>query len=277
MIRLVINADDLGLHPKLDEGILHAHGEGVVTSATVLATGPTAAHAIGRANAQQLPLGLHLCLTTHLAPASRPQDVRWLAPGGRFRKNWAELSLAFLSRLIPAEEVALEFRAQVARARALGATIDHLDTHQHLHVLPGMTALVEALAEELGLPMRWPTERPTSRWLAHPRSALKSTLLGSLAAAQRPRSVLRVPAIGVFESGRLNERRLLRLLAEVPQGNSELVTHPGLSPGIVKHDPHWQYQWEAELAAVLSPRVKEEIARRGIVLCSYAQLSASTL
>ena len=34
MIRLVINADDLGLHPRLDEGIFAAHTDGVVTSAT---------------------------------------------------------------------------------------------------------------------------------------------------------------------------------------------------------------------------------------------------
>ena len=85
--------------------------------------------------------------------------MRWLAPGGRFRRNWAELSAAWLGRLIPPEEVVLEFRAQVARVRELGADIDHLDTHQHLHLLPNMTSIVEVLAAELGVPVRWPQER----------------------------------------------------------------------------------------------------------------------
>lgn len=273
MIRLVINADDLGLHPRIDEGIFAAHTDGVVTSATVLATGPTAAEAIRRAGQTKLGLGLHLCLTTHLAPAAPVHSVRWLAPGGRFRRNWAELSAAWLSRLIPAEEIVMEFRAQVRRAQELGAELDHLDTHQHLHLLPGLTSIVEVLAAELGLPMRWPQERPTAHWLVHPRSAMKSALLGTLARVKQERGVKRVRAVGVFESGRLNEKRLLRLIRDLREGDNEIVTHPGLEPGKIPQDPDWSYQWEQELAAVLSPRVRVAIAERGIELVNYRQLS----
>jgi predicted glycoside hydrolase/deacetylase ChbG (UPF0249 family) len=273
VIRLVINADDLGLHPRIDEGIFTAHADGVVTSATVLATGPTAHEAVRRARKAQLPLGLHLCLTSHLEPAANRAEVRWLAPGGRFRKNWAELSAAWLSRMIPAEEVVLEFRAQVARAQQLGAKIDHLDTHQHLHLLPNMTSIVEVLAAELGVPMRWPAERPSPRWLVRPGPALKSMLLSSLARLKEVRGVKRVSAVGIYESGRLNERRLLRLISKLPAtGDFEIVTHPGLNPGHVAQDPSWTYGWEGELSAVLSPRVKHALAARKIQLVSYADL-----
>ena len=273
MIRLVINADDLGLHARIDEGIFAAHTGGVVTSATVLATGPTAAEAIRRAGQAKLGLGLHLCLTTHLTPAAPAREVRWLAPGGRFRRNWAELSAAWLARLVPAEEIVTEFRAQAARVRSLGAEIDHLDTHQHLHLLPGLTSIVEVLAAELGVPLRWPAERPTARWLVHPRAAFKSALLGTLARVKQPRGVRRVRAYGIFESGRLTETRLLRLLDQLRDGDNEIVTHPGLDPGVVPQDPSWRYQWEQELAAVLSPRVRDAIAARGIELVNYRQLS----
>lgn len=272
MIRLVINADDLGLHARIDEGIFAAHTDGVVTSATVLATGPTAAEAIRRAGQAKLALGLHLCLTTHLTPAAPARDVRWLAPGGRFRQNWAEFSAAWLARLVPAEEVVTEFRAQLQRARTLGADIDHLDTHQHLHLLPGMTSIVEVLAAEAGLPLRWPSERPTAHWLVHPRSAVKSALLGTLSRVKEPRGVKRVRALGMFESGRLDERRLLRLIGGLRDGETELCVHPGLEPGVVPQDPTWRYPWEQELAAVLSPRVREAIAARGIELCTYRDL-----
>jgi predicted glycoside hydrolase/deacetylase ChbG (UPF0249 family) len=274
VIRLVINADDLGLHRRIDDGILTAHADGVVTSATFLATGPSAHEAVQRAARQQLPLGLHLCLTTHLEPAAPRQDVRWLAPGGRFRKNWAEFSAAWLARMIPPEEVVLEFRAQAARARDLGVSIDHLDTHQHLHLLPNMTSIVEVLAAELGVPMRWPAERPTARWFVHPSAALKSAMLSSLARVKQPRGVRRVNAVGIFESGRLNERRLLRLIASLPdQGEFEIVTHPGLNPGVVPQDPSWHYGWEEELTALLSPRVKHAVAARQIELVSYRGLA----
>ncbi|MGV3621561.1 MAG: carbohydrate deacetylase [Archangium sp.] len=272
MIRLVINADDLGLNARIDEGIFAAHTDGVVTSATVLAVGPTAADAIRRANQTKLGLGLHLCLTTHLTPAAPAREVRWLAPGGRFRRNWAELSAAWLTKLIPADEIVTEFRAQVRRATDLGAQIDHLDTHQHLHLLPGLTSIIEVLAAELGLPIRWPRERPTARWLRHPGAAMKSTILGTLARVKQLRGVRRVRAHGIFESGRLNERRLLRLIDRLEPGDHEIVTHPGLEPGAVPQDPSWRYDWEGELQAVLSPRVREAIARRGIELVTYKQL-----
>jgi predicted glycoside hydrolase/deacetylase ChbG (UPF0249 family) len=272
--RLVINADDLGLHTRIDEGIFAGHTDGVLTSATVLATGPTAPEAIRRATKNRLSLGLHLCLTTHLTPAAPAREVRWLAPGGRFRRDWGELSAAWLSRLVPAEEIVTEFHAQVRRARELGADIDHLDTHQHLHLLPGMTSIVEVLAAELGVPVRWPSERPNAHWLVHPRSAVKSALLGTLSRVKQPRGIKRVKALGIFESGRLNERRLLRLIEQLGEGDHEIVTHPGLDPGAVPQDPTWRYDWEDELAAVLSPRVRDAIAQQGIELVTYRQLTA---
>ncbi|MCC6333948.1 MAG: ChbG/HpnK family deacetylase [Myxococcales bacterium] len=273
MIRLVINADDLGLHPRIDEGIFRARVEGVVTSASLLATGPTAPEAVRRANREKLALGLHLCLTTHLSPAAPARDVRWLAPGGRFRKNWVELSAAWLARLVPAEEVVLELRAQVRRARELGAQIDHLDTHQHLHLLPGMTSIVEVLAAELGVPMRWPVSRPSPRWLVYPRSALKAAVLTGLAGFKQERGVTRVRAHGVFESGRLNEKRLLRLVDGLNDGDHEIVTHPGMDPGVVPQEPGWRYGWEQELTAVTSARVRQSLRDRGVTLCTYAELT----
>ena len=273
MVRLVLNADDLGLHPRIDEGIFRAREEGVLTSTTVLATGKTARFAIERATALGLGVGVHLCLTTHLTPAAEARLVRWLAPGGRFRRDWAELSVAWLSGLIPRDEVALEFEAQLSRARAFGAQVDHLDTHQHLHLLPGVSSIVEALAAREGLAVRWPRERPQVRWLAHPASAVKATLLAGLARSPLKAAAKRVRAWGVFESGRLSVARLVRLLERLPDGDHEIVTHPGLAPGVVAEDPSWRYDWESELEALTSPAVVDVIERRKIELVRYGQLT----
>ncbi len=273
MIRLVVNADDLGLHARIDEGIFAAHTDGIVTSTTVFATGPTAAEAIRRVNQTTLGLGLHLTLTSHLIPAANPRDVRWLAPGGRFRRDWAELSAAWLSGLIPSDEVVTEFRAQARRAHELGAKLDHLDMHQHLHLLPGMTSVVEVLAAELKLPIRWPRERPALRWLLNPVAGAKSAVLGTLARVKRGRGVTRVRAHGIFEAGRLTERRLLVLLNSLRDGDHEIVTHPGLNPGELTGAAGYRRNWEQDLSAVLSPRVRDAVARLGITLTTYGQLS----
>lgn len=271
MRRLVINADDLGLHPSIDAGILRAHREGVVTSATLLATGPSAAEAVQAAREQGLPVGLHLCLTTWLTPAAPLERVPSVAPRGRFRASWVELTVAWARGALRLEEVAEELEAQLARARALGAGVDHLDAHQHLHLLPGVAAVVHALAERERLPVRWPRESARLEWLRHPGAAAKSGLL-SLLGGSMPAHLKRLPARGLFEAGRLDEATLLALLDSLPEGDWELGCHPGAGEVRVPEDPTWRYRWTDELAALTSPRVRQKLEDASITLTSYQEL-----
>jgi predicted glycoside hydrolase/deacetylase ChbG (UPF0249 family) len=272
LIRLVVNADDLGLHPRIDEGIFRAHAEGIVTSASLLVAGRTSPKAARAARDVGLPLGVHLCLTSHLTPSAATSKVRWLAPGGRFRRDWREFAAAWISGLVPAEEVSLELDAQVARAREQGVEPDHLDVHQHVHLLPGLARIVEALAESLKLPLRWPAELPRPTWVRKPTAWAKTAMLSALGAVRPTRGARRVRAVGVFDSGGLDEARLLKLLSRLGEGEYELMCHPGLAPGAVPEDPKWRYAWEAELAALCSPRVRELLRRREITLLSHRAL-----
>jgi predicted glycoside hydrolase/deacetylase ChbG (UPF0249 family) len=274
--RLIVNADDLGLHPALDGGILRAHREGIVTSATVLVTGPSAPEAVARARAQGLALGVHLALSTRLPPAAPASQVPTVAPGGRLRPGWAAFARDWLGGRVRREELERELAAQVARARALGAEVDHLDAHQHLHLLPGVRPLVEALARREGLALRWPDRLPRLGWLRAPGPAVKTTLLAVLARlAPRPApGVRRVSAGGVFEAGRLDEPALLALLAALPPGDFELGCHPGEGRPQVPEDPRWTYGWQAELEALTSPRVRARLEALGVELTTYGALCA---
>ena len=274
--RLVVNADDLGLHPSLDTGILRAHREGIVTSATVLVMGPSAPEAVARARAQGLALGVHLALSTRLAPAADPARVPTVAPGGRLRASWADFARAWLTGQVRGEELETELAAQLARARALGAPVDHLDAHQHLHLLPGVRPRVEALARREGLPVRWPDRLPRVSWWRTPGPAVKTTLLTLLArSAPRPRpGVRRVSAGGVFEAGQLTESALLALLESLPPGDFELGCHPGEGRPHVPEDPAWTYGWQSELDALTSPRVRARLQSSGVELTTYGALSA---
>ncbi|MHB8876829.1 MAG: carbohydrate deacetylase, partial [Myxococcaceae bacterium] len=201
------------------------------------------------------------------------EKVRWLAPGGRFRGSWAELAGAFGAGMVPEEEVALEFRAQLSRARGLGARVDHLDAHQHLHLLPGLAGLVLRLAREEALPVRWPSETPRLSWLAHPGAAAKSALLLALSRVGSDEGVRKVPAVGIFEAGSLDETRLAGLLEGLGPGDYELGCHPGRDPGTVAEDPSWRYGWETELSALCGERARALVERRGIVLTTYGGLA----
>lgn len=275
MIRLVVNADDLGLHPRVDEGILRAHRDGILTSATVLVTGNTAEVAVRRAQEQELALGVHLCLCTGLRPALPLGKVRSLAPTGVFRPSWAHFARAAASGQVRFDEVREELRAQVERTRVLGFEPDHLDAHQHLHLLPGIATVFTELADEVGLPMRWPRDAPSTPWLRTPGAAAKAALLGALSLViPRPRAgALR--AFGVYESGALDEATLLRVIERIPDGDHELISHPGEDPGVIPEDPPWKYAWSKELEALCSPKVRQRISERGIELTTYGRLFAS--
>lgn len=276
--RLIVNADDLGLHPSLDAGILKAHREGIVTSATLLAMGPCAAEAVGLAKAQGLAVGVHLALSTRLPCAAPSEAVRTVAPGGRLMGNWAEFAKAWMTGRVRHEELERELSAQLSRARELGAKVDHLDGHQHLHLLPGVRSVVEGIAAREGLPLRWPDALPRVSWLRAPGPALKTTVLAVLArTAPRARpGVRRVSAGGVFEAGRLDESALLAVLDSLPAGDFELGCHPGEGAPHVPEDPAWTYGWEAELAALTSPRVKAKLVERGITLANYGELQRAS-
>ncbi len=271
MIRLVVNADDLGLDPAIDRGILLAHREGIVTSASLLPTGRSAADAVRAARSDGLALGVHLCLTTCLPPAAEASRVPSLAPQGRFRRSWMELVRAWLGRKIHLDEVDLEFRAQLSRARELGANPDHLDGHQHLHLLPEIAGVVASIAREEGLPVRWPREDAHLDWAARAGPALKSAILNGLARAMAPPEQ-RIAGIGLFEAGALSEDRLCRLLLRLRAGDYELGCHPGLAVPQIDEDPDWRYGWDEELSALCSPRVKDSLRIRGIQLCRFSEL-----
>src|SRR5438105_14172244 len=148
--RLVVNADDFGLSPGVNEGILEAHAAGAVSSVSVLGDAPgwePAVAALRRAGAE-LGAGLHLNLTAG-EPVSGGQSLVH-ARTGRFH-GLAGLVARALTGRIDHHDVAAECGAQLARLRAVGVRVTHIDSHRHVHALPGVWAPVVATARANGV------------------------------------------------------------------------------------------------------------------------------
>src|SRR2546422_7936270 len=150
--RLVVNADDFGLSTGVNRGILEAHAAGVVSSVSVLVNTPGWTDALRRLRdlgpAPGLGVGLHLNLTM-----GRP--VSWggsLADArtGPVHTLRALVARAFAGRLDPGD-VAIECAAQLARLRNAGLVVTHLDSHRHVHVLPGVWGPVVETARREGI------------------------------------------------------------------------------------------------------------------------------
>jgi predicted glycoside hydrolase/deacetylase ChbG (UPF0249 family) len=267
-IRLVVNADGFGVDAAITRGTLRAHQEGIVTSTSVIGNcADPGAIRTELAHAPALGVGVHLTLTGG-APIARPSTVRsLLGRDGHFPSQVKDVFLSWAKAEPRADEIEREFDAQVARLRDTGLAVDHLDTRDHVGVLPIVGRAVEAVARRHGIAgVRTTVERPTLAWLTEIRRSLTTAALGSLAwFNRRQMGVLRhgPRTWGYFERGRLDEIRIMEILGRLGPGIHELICAPRESDDPVER---------AEFVALLSARVRAGLARRGIALCRWADL-----
>jgi len=281
-IRLVVNADDFGMSAEISRGIVRAHREGIVTSASLLGNcADLDATRTLLADAPQLGLGVHLALIGG-RPVCDAATVPSLTDGtgaGTFLARSADFVARWMRNQIDLHQVEREFDAQIERARSVGITPDHLDTHHHLGFLPAIGQTMEAAARRHGIPgIRTLFEKPTLSWVADPVRGLEAGLLTGLGWLTRRRmGMLRhgPQSWGFVESGRLDEVRILEIIGRLGPGAHELICHPAESDLDARdgggHSGH-RYHGAEELAALCSERVRGALTRRGINLCRWQDL-----
>jgi len=156
---VILNADDFGLSPAVNRGILEAFGQGVLTSTTALVNLPGFRDAVRIAREHpELAVGVHLSLLWG-PPVSPPHEVPSLvAADGCFPAGVTTLARRYLLRRLSLAEVRLEFSRQIGRFREAGLQPTHVDTHKHVHALPGvLEALIAAASttsKRCGCPSR---------------------------------------------------------------------------------------------------------------------------
>jgi predicted glycoside hydrolase/deacetylase ChbG (UPF0249 family) len=151
---MIVNADDFGLSPRVNEAIVRAFDEGLISSTTIMANMPAFAEASATARERGLldHVGAHLVLTEGepLTDTMR-QCRRFCDADGRFT-FWRQEDRAVWLSSDERRAVAGELRAQIARCRGSGLRVTHLDTHHNVHNQPGIAPLVLDAARELGVP-----------------------------------------------------------------------------------------------------------------------------
>jgi chitin disaccharide deacetylase len=238
--RLIINADDFGLTPGVNRAIAELHQAGVLTSATLMATGPAFddAVAVARAN-PTLGVGCHIVLTDGV-PVSPPEEIPTLiGPDGKtFRPSLIDFLQALLRGNISEEEITREATAQIQKLQRAGIHITHLDTHKHTHLFPAVARPLLHLAERHNIgAIRQPFEQPWSLALGHGNRTRRILVKGL---ARLKTSFERQPqirngrvqttdgTIGISATGSLYGETLREILNAMPaEGTFELVCHPG--------------------------------------------------
>lgn len=279
--RVVVNADDLGLHEAVNEGILRAHQVGIVTSASLIACGRAFEHALVQCRScPELGLGIHLTLVEE-RPVSPIEKIPSLVDRhGVMPRTYSAFARGWVSGKIRERDVHYELEAQVKRVVESGIRPSHLDSHQHVHCLPGVWKLTLNIAKKYAVPyVRISTFE--SLW-----TQAETPLIPVIRAGVNLMALLRRLADGhcvrfadhlrgFAFSGRLTTSRLLAILETLPPGLTEVVVHPGLpDKDLRSRYCGWgDFGWEAELLALTDPRVVARCRQGDFALTSFARAS----
>ena len=279
MKKLIVNADDLGLTPGVNRGVVRAFQDGIVTSASLLVTGSAFDDAVALARQNpELDVGLHLTLVEEQSILGREVLPTLVDESGRFPRTSGELLRRALLARISWDEVEREIAAQIARFQNTGLRLSHLDSHQHLHMFPPVFQIVRRLTR--GMDNVW-IRNPAGPWRKSPdvrmgrwvqRLGLNLTSVSTQALLG-----LRVPQMpdgmyGFEVGGCLTRSALEQILRKIPDGLYELICHPGEDDTETRRRySHWGYRWVEELEALTAPETRVVLKEQGIALTSFVR------
>ncbi len=281
---VIFTADDFGLSAALNGAVALAHRRGLLRCASLMAAGPHFLEAVRLA--RELPdlcLGVHLTLIQGravLPPAELPHLVD---SRGRFLHDPVKTGWRYFWEpgLLP--EINRELRAQIEAVLEAGITPWHLNSHLNLHLHPKIFPLVLDLAREYRIPaVRLAREDWRTTLALAPDGPLPKiaqgiifTLLCRRAArlARAAGLIYNDRLFGLLNDGRMTETYLLGLVPRLMPGVTEIYCHPGLYADAELQ--YWApaYRRQAELAALLSPRLRDALAAAGIELSDFRALS----
>ena len=269
--RLVVNADDFGRSAEINQAIIRAHREGILTTASLMVNEPGGEEAVALARANPgLGVGLHLTLLCGHSALGRAAIPGLVNSRGEFTNNPAAAGFRYFFIHGLREQLRAEIHAQFRKFQNTGLPLDHVNGHLHLHLHP----VVFRILMEPGIPLAINHLRLTrdpfrlNLRLAPGHLAyrvLHAVIFHSLSARARPvltrRGIRHTAAVfGLLQNARVNEEYVARLIPQLPPGDSELYSHPSFQ------------EFKHEFDALISPRVRGQVEHLGIKLIRYQDL-----
>jgi predicted glycoside hydrolase/deacetylase ChbG (UPF0249 family) len=224
---LIVNGDDFGRTPGINHGVVHAHEHGVLTSASLMVRWPAAAAAAAYCRDRpSLSLGLHLDLG------------EWRYDNERWQTRY---------QVVPTDDpeaVAAEVARQLATFRHLvGRQPTHVDSHQHVHLREPVRSILMDTVRPLGIPTR----------ACSPAPRYCGDFYGQTGKGEPWPDGITVDA-------------LVRIVATLPAGITELSCHPGLGDDF---DSVYGSERAEEVGVLCHPRVRAALAEHHIRLVPH--------
>ena len=293
MPRLIITADDLGIHRSINESIREAYVNGVLTSGSMLITTNFVDSAVEEVvRATGMPVGLHLSLTTG-RPCAQPERIPLLVDGqGCFKHSPVVLFKKFFGRRRDSEllfQIRLELEAQFEHAQKLGVDFSHFDSHQNIHLIHPVFEILKEVAPRYGFSkVRLGSEpffgftffnRPLQ--ILKEKNLLKWVIVRYCISKIQHTFTSPDHFYGIMYTGIMNKRVVLDLIKRLLPGRTyELVMHPGFpakeNADLYTLPSHNRFISSPnrlqEFHIATDPEVNSAIRAHGATLISYREL-----
>jgi hopanoid biosynthesis associated protein HpnK len=267
---LIVTADDFGAAVAVNEAVEIGHRQGILTAASLMVAAPAAADAVARAKAlPSLAVGLHLVLVNGRPTLPPARVSRLVDRRGLFRENMAAAGARMFFDPVARRQLADEIAAQFEAFAATGLRLDHVNAHKHFHFHPTIAGLILKIGARHGLrAARVPFEhsaplRAIEPQARHPLASPLNLMARSLRGRFRRAGVMTPDQVfGLRWSGAMTPARLAGLIERLPEGITEIYSHPAVIDGHPGAVPGYRYS--EELEALVSPDVAARLARSNI-------------
>lgn len=275
---LIMIGDDFGLTRGVCVAILEAHERGILTTASVLANGPALHQYASALTDSGMAAGAHLALVGEDRPILSATEIPSLVDAnGCFPLTWNDFLYRSARGRVDCDDITRELDAQIEALISEGITLDHVDSHQHLHLWPQVGSAVITAALRHGIRA---IRRPTSA-LFGPRSlAVRSLARFAQRRSDHAGLWSAEASTGLDGAGRGSIAVLtlnIEHLARSGASTCEMWMHPGTADDPERARYRWNYRWSDELDALCSAEARAAVQQSGLRLTTYAQAMAVTL
>jgi hopanoid biosynthesis associated protein HpnK len=268
----IINGDDFGFSDGVNQAIIEAHQQGILTSTSLMVTGDGCSEAVNLAKKNpDLGVGLHLVLCCGKSVLSPSEIPNLVDEKGFFPNNATRAGLRYQFNSKAKLELRKEIKAQLTTFQETGLNLSHVDGHLHLHTHPVVLKILTDLAPEFKIKfIRLPWEELDFTLNIDSSQLLTKIVFHSIFTQLRhygekllnSNNISYLDRVyGLLQTGKISESYLLQLIPQITANLVEIYGHPAISP-----------LGKRELKAFSSPKCKDMLRSKGFELINYLQL-----
>ena len=279
---VIIHADDAGMSHSVNLATIEAMEKGCVSSASIMVPCPWFPEIAAYSKEHpEKDFGLHLTLNSEWKIYRwGPVSPREKVPGLVDKDGFLHRDVAAVVANATANEVEIELRAQIERARQFGVPFTHLDTHMGALVSrPDFVDVYVKLGIEFNVPVLFVRDAQKSDLTlkAYPALAERAA---ELTLALDARRLPMLDSLAPFYGGETHEMRkesYLKVLRELKPGVTEIIIHCGIDNAELKAITNSSANRDSDRRIFTEADVMDEIKRLGIEVISWKQFHGMTL